>query len=208
MSFWKVLGGVAAGVAVVVALPVAGPIGAITAIGAGIAGTTGAVVGGVASAMDDSEEQAEQKGYEQGYEQGTGESAIKIRKLTAAILEAGKRVKESDNYFNLIIAMTAVGLSCANCDGEVSPEEETEILEFISGASSSGLPSHVTEKLNELAANPPNINTAFYLANKVGLNTLELFDEIIDVVMDADGYTHSQEIAFKQAWNNKVAQAA
>jgi len=204
MSFWKVLGGVATGVAVVVALPVAGPIGAVTAIGAGIAGTTGAVAGGIAAAMDDSEEQAEQRGYERG----TAESAIKIRNLTAAILEAEKRLKESDDYFNLIIAMTAVGLACAACDGEVSSEEETEILEFISGISSSGLPISVTSKLNELASNPPNINTAFYLANKVGLNSYDLFDEIIDVVTDADGYTHSQEIAFKQAWNNKVAQAA
>jgi len=208
MSFWKVLGGVAAGVAVVVALPVAGPVGAITAIGAGIAGTTGAVAGGVAAAMDDSEEKAEAKGYERGYETGTADSALKIKRLTATIASIESQLRAHDAYFNLIIAMTAVGLSCAACDGDVSEEESTEIYEFISGAAASGLPSSVMKQLNELAENPPNINTAFFLASKVGLNSYELFDEIIEVVIDADGYTHSNETTFRQAWNTKVSQAA
>ncbi len=201
MSFWKVLGGAAAGVACVVALPVAGPVGAITAAGAAIAGGVGATAGGIASAMDDSEEQAEKRGariaaakYDKKYE-----------KLEAAFKDAENRLSESEDYFKLLIAMETVGLACAACDGEIAPEERQEIDEFIAGISSSELPSNVKREIEAIANNPPNITTAFQLASSVGLDSFDLFNEIIEVVMHADGYVHENEKDFVNAWNELVA---
>ncbi|PSV27527.1 MULTISPECIES: hypothetical protein [unclassified Photobacterium] len=203
MSFWKVIGGAAAGIACVVALPIAGPVGAITAAGAAIAGGVGAAAGGVAAAMDDGEEEAERRGERRA----NAEQELKYSKLTAAFEDAKNRLDETENYFNLLIAMEAVGLACANCDGEISLEERQEIDEFIAGVSSSELPSHVKRKIEDMAKNPPNVNTAFALAQKVGLNSFELYNEIIEVVMHADGRVHENEKAFEQAWNTLVKAA-
>ena len=203
MSFWTIIGGAAAGIACVVALPIAGPIGAITAAGAAIAGGVGAAAGGVAYAMDDSEEQAERRGERKA----NAHHDLKYSKLATAFEDAKTHLGETENYFNLLIAMEAVGLACANCDGEISVEERQEIDEFIAGVSSSELPSHVKQKIEGMAQNPPSINTAFVLAQKVGLNSFELYDEIIEVVMYADGRVHENEKAFQQAWNTLVKAA-
>lgn len=197
MSFWKVLGGAAAAVACVVALPVAGPIGAVTAIGAAVAAGAGAAAGGVATAMDDSEKQAERRGERKA----TAHFDIKYNKITSAFEAAQQRISETSDYFDLIIAMEAVGLACAACDGHIAPEERQEIDEFIAGVTSSDLPSHVKEKIENFASNPPNITTAFELAKKVGKGSYDLFDEIIEIVMHADGKIHKDEKTFQNAWN-------
>lgn len=201
MSFWKVLGGAAAGIACVVALPIAGPVGAVTAIGAAVAACTGAAAGGIASAIDDSEEQAERRGERKA----SARFDQKYNNLASAFEEAEKRLDETSDYFNLLIAMEAVGLACAACDGEISPEERQEIDEFIAGVSSSELPSYVKEKIEDIANNPPSVTTAFELAKRVGLDSYELFDEIIEVVIHADGRIHQDEKAFQNAWNELVA---
>lgn len=201
MSFWKVLGGAAAGVACIVALPVAGPIGAVTALGAAVAAGTGAAAGGIAAAVDDSDHIAEKRGKEKAaaaYDQ-------KYSKLATAFEDVEKRLNETSDYFDLIIAMEAVGIACAACDGEISPEERQEIDEFIAGVSSSELPSHVKDKIQEIAMNPPSVTTAFELSKRVGLDSYGLFDEIIEVVMHADGRIHKDEKAFRSAWNELVA---
>ncbi len=201
MSFWKVLGGAAVGVVCVVALPVAGPVGAVTALGAAVAAGTGAAAGGIASAVDDSEEQAERRGERRA----TARFDRKYEKLASAFEDAEKRLEETDDYFNLLIAMEAVGLACAACDGEIAPEERLEIDEFIAGITSSELPSHVKDKIEDIAKNPPSVTTAFELAKRVGLDSYELFDEIIEVVMHADGRIHQDEKSFQNAWNELVA---
>lgn len=201
MSFWKVLGGAAAGVACVVALPIAGPVGAVTAIGAAVAAGTGAAAGGIASAVDDSEEQAERRGERKA----SARFDQKYNKLASAFEDAEKRLDETGDYFSLLIAMEAVGLACAACDGEIAPEERQEIDEFIAGVASSELPSHVKEKIEDIANNPPSVTTAFELAKRVGLDSYELFDEIIEVVMHADGRIYQDEKAFQNAWNELVA---
>ena len=201
MSFWKVLGGAAAGIACVVALPVAGPVGAITAAGAAIAGGVGATAGGIASAVDDSEEQAEKRGAREE----KAKYDKKYEKLEAAFNDAESRLSESDDYFKLLIAMEAVGLACAACDGDIAAEERREIDEFIAGISSSELPSKVKREIENIANNPPNIKTAFQLASRVGLDSFELFNEIIEVVMHADEYVHKNEKDFLNAWNKLVA---
>jgi len=201
MSFWKVLGGAAAGVACVVALPVAGPIGAVTAVGAVVAAGAGAAVGGVASAIDDSEEQAERRGEQKA----NANYDIKYKKMHSAFKDAEKILNKNNDYFNLLISMEAVGLACAACDGEIALEERQEIDEFIAGVASSGLPSHVKKEIEKIANNPPNLTTAFEMVKRLGLDSYELFDEIIEVVIHADGRIHQDEKAFQNAWNELVS---
>lgn len=207
MSFWKVLGGAAAGVAAVVALPVAGPIGAVTAVGALVAGSIGAAAGGVAEAYDDSEEKAEEKGKRKGEKEAAAKYEKKYKKLRKVFEHAQEQMKVTSDYFNLVLAMEAVGMACAACDGEVSEEERKDINEFISGISSGNFPKDIKQKIENIANNPPNIKTAFEMANKVGLDSFELFNEIIEVVMHSDGYIHENEKAFQQAWNELVIAA-
>lgn len=203
VSYWKVLGGAAAGVAAVVALPVAGGVGAVTLAGAAIASAVGGAAGAAASVFDDSEKKAEARGEARA----SAKTNTKYQKLSAALDAAVRRAKESHQYFALIIAMHAVGMACAACDGVVAPEEERDIKEFISGLAGTGLPHHVQQKLADMAANPPSMATAFEMARNYGADSMDLFDEIIDMVIQSDGHVHEKEIAFRAQWAQLKAAA-
>ena len=192
VSVWKVLAGAATGVAVVVALPVAGAVGAVTAVGAAVGAAAGAAGGAVADALDDTEEQAEKRGEER-------EKARNAEKL-ARVQSYLERVKEEfANFGDQLVAMFAVGIACANCDGEIHPHERRDIEDVIAGVSHSDLPSPIKEKINNLCDAPPNAKTAFELAKNAEVNP-SVLDDIIDVVMVADGRVHPNERDFRDAW--------
>ena len=201
--FWKVLAGAATGVAVVVALPVAGPIGAITAVGAAVAGTVGAAGGAVADALDDSEEDAEKRGEQRGEERQKAKYAEAMARLKA-ILEAHR--DDAKNFHDTLVAMFAVGLACASCDGEIHDDEREELEEFVAGVSAANLPSSVKSDIRRLWNSPPNIKTAYELAKRSKVDPSR-FDDIIDVVMRADGREHPGETAFRHAWQ-RLSEAA
>ncbi|MFA0570473.1 hypothetical protein [Vibrio gallaecicus] len=92
---------------------------------------------------------------------------------------AEARLNDVDDYFNLIIAMEAVGLSCAACDGEIADEERAEIDEFINEIMGSALPAHIKSKIDGIANNPPNITTSFEYASKASPESMGFFEEII-----------------------------
>ena len=172
MGFWTVLGGAATGVAVVVALRVAGgPIGA-------------------------SEEQAEKRSEERA----KAEYAKRLEEIHSYMEAMQKDIKDWDRFGDQLIAMAAVGFACANCDGDIHPQELTEIDEFIAGANHSELPPRVKRRLNELRQEPPNLKTAFELA-KTAKVKFSLLDNVIDVVMHADDRVHEKEKAFMNAWH-------
>ena len=200
MNVWKVLAGAATGVAVVVALPIAGPIGAITMVGAVAAGAAGAAGGAVADALDDSEEQAEERGEERGKEKERARNALVLEKLQERIHAIMEALKDWNQRGEQLVAMAAVGLACANCDGEIHPQERDDIDEFVAGVGHSELPSHVKERLDKLRREPPNLKTAFEIAKKAKVDP-SILDAIIDVVMHADGRVHPNETAFMKAWH-------
>lgn len=201
MSFWKVLAGAATGVAVVVALPIAGPVGAVTAIGAAVAGTAGAAGGALADAIDDSEELAEKRGKKKGEEKARAEYALKLEKI---IKKFEKWAKDWHRYGNKLVATTAVGLACANCDGEIHKDELTEINEFVAGVTQSDLPEGVKKQIEKFRQKPPSLKTAHELAKKAKVD-FDLLNGIIDVVMHADGRVHPKERAFLTAWQKLCA---
>lgn len=200
ISFWKVMGGAAAGVATVVALPIAGGVGAITATGAAVASAVGGAVGLAASYMDDSEQQAEHKGEQRGEAKTTAKYTQSFEKLKEGLRAEINKRHSNENYFDLIVAMHAVGMACAACDGDVSQEERRDIEEFIGGLAMQKLPDHVQAKLTELATNPPSLSTAFELVKQYGTDATDLFDEVIELVIRSDGHVAPQEERFRAQW--------
>jgi len=203
MSFWKVLGGIAAGVGLVVALPVAGPIGAVSAIGAAVGASGGAIAGGIASAIEDEEKKAE---YNKGKNRGIAEQRIRIEKLVKSLEEAQMKLKEDKNYYELIVALFAVGMTTANSDGCVSNEELIEIEEFCVGISGSYLPAHIREEIDYLKENPPSFNTSLELVRRLDHSIdKDIVVKVIELVAYADNNLSEPEKKVLFAFQNEVA---
>lgn len=201
MGLFKILGGAAMGVAVIAALPIAGAVGTVALTGGLAAAAAGGIAGAVANEMDDTEEVAERRGERKA----TAEYDKEFEKLVSNFHDVEKRLNENGNYFDGIVAMSAVGIACANSDGNIADEERQDIEEFIAGVSHNELPTNIKEKIENMWVNPPSVNTAFELANNLGLDSLELFSEIIEITIHADGDVHDDELVFQQAWNSLVA---
>lgn len=209
MSFWKMLGGAVIGVGAVAAAPFTGGgsiLGAATLLGslAG-AGTIAAAVGAgvagaaVAASMDD-DDQIRSEGFREGEKQAKAEQAETFARFDEKLRTALEKLKESAHHFNAIVALEAVAIAVASCDGTICEYERAEIGEFINGVSSSTLPVSVKAQINNLYEQPVNLPEAFKMARESGLE-MSVFDEVITLVMHADGVIHQQENAFMQAWN-------
>lgn len=215
----KVLAGVAIGVGAVAAAPftgggslLAGSTLAASLTGAGAiaaatgAGLTGAVVGGVMAETEDEERRADiDRGRAEGKAEGKAESSLEAEKLAEELVIALKSVKSVDNHFRTIIALEAVGVACAACDGDFSDEERVEIGAFVKGMLSQSIPENVKEKLQAVYDNPPTVKEAFLLAKESGL-ALGFYEDVIKVVMNVDGIKQ-EEREFVQAWAQLKAAA-
>jgi hypothetical protein len=208
MSFWKVLGGVALGVGAVAAAPFTGGgslLGAASlagslAGGTAIAAAVGAgVAGGVVAAASENEDVAKAR------REGERDGKKQAQELLDAIAAYKIKVKSAEQHYSLVVAMHAVGLACANCDGDISSEESEEIDAFVSGAARANIPKGVKEQLTKLRDNPPSIQTAYKLASKLEYFPKDLFENLIELTMYADGNLHPSEIAFKSAWKELAA---
>jgi uncharacterized membrane protein YebE (DUF533 family) len=201
----KVALGVAGGVAVVVALPIAGPIGAVTAVGALVAGGLGAAAGGVTVALGDSDEDKQRADRA---EHSAATMASKAEGLEQRMAEAAGRMQEDKAWEEFLIALFAVGICAANCDGKIAESEKQELDEFVSGISEIALPKHVKDSINALYASPPSLKAVMHYVERVDQQHRALFDDVIDVVVQADGTVDRDEIAFKAAWKSATAAVA
>jgi hypothetical protein len=138
--------------------------------------------------------------FNKGKLAGKAENLLKIRKLTENLKNAADRFWETKEYCDLLIAMFAVGISVANCDGEIVSEEKQDIDEFIAGVSHSHLPSSIKKKINTMYDNPPNFNTAMNLVKKIDSECWDLFSQVIEIVSSSDGFIKTEEVAYKEAW--------
>lgn len=203
MGFFKVLGGVLAGIGAFVALPIAGPIGAVTMLGAVVGGSLGGVAGAIASAKDENEKVVARK---EGEATATTRYALEVEKLKNAIMEYSSRLKDNQAYFELIVALFAVGLAAANADGKITSEEVEELNEFVAGIAHSNLPPNVKNNIQKLRDNPPSFGTAVQLVKKLkGQVDLGMFESVIRIVAMADGTFCRDERAFLEAFKREVA---
>lgn len=162
--------------------------------GLAAAGLVGAVVGWIARTLRGrkEKEQAEKRGEER-------ERAKNVERY-ARIQSYLEDVKDFANFGDQLVAMFAVGIACANCDGQVHPHEREEIEEFIAGASHNSLPSRIKESIDNLWNTPPNVKTAFQLATDAEVDSLVL-DDIIDLVIDVNPKARD----FRNAWTKLKA---
>jgi hypothetical protein len=214
MSMWgKILTGVAVGVGAVAAAPftgggsllggaslIASLSGAGTIAAAVGAGALGGVVG---AAVADSDENELKQAKEQGRADGKAENALQIDKLLNTLFQALEKIKSHDEHFKAIIAMEAVGVSCAACDGDFSDNEREEIGEFVKGMIAQSLPKDVKEKIQDIYDNPPTVKEAFMLAKDSGMS-LDVYEDLIRFVMEIDG-VKPEEVAFVHTWNQLKA---
>lgn len=209
MSFWTVLGCAALGVGAIAAAPFTGGgslLGAATLAGslAGTATVAAAVGAGVAGAAVGAsmgnDDTAHSEGYSKGQKDAKAKYDVKVTQLEERLQQAIVKLKESGKFFNAIIAMEAVAISVANCDGEICSAEREQIEMFISGLSQEAIPISVKSRIQDIYENPMSIKEAFSLAKESGVE-MDVFDEIVQVVINADGVIHSKENAFMQGWN-------
>lgn len=204
MGWGKILTMAALGVGAVAAAPFTGggsllgaaSIGASLA-GAGAiaagAGAAGAAAGAVASSFDDDEKKAQ-------------EAKMSEFKQKSEKYEHG--FKEHEKHTNLVIALSALGCSMANADGEISPEEIIELNEFVGGLTSKNYPTHIVEQIQGFISNPPTFNEAMMHLEKVDTIELPELRNFLVMIMESDEVVHKKEDAFLKAFDIKVAQLA
>ena len=158
------------------------------------------VAGGTVSARNTSE-----KVYKERSEALTAKLQIKTEKFIASLKDAKEKLKGTSSYFQLLIALFAVGIATANADGEISKEELTDLEEFTAGIAFSHLPANVKESILYLKKNPPSFNTAMIHVKKLENIDLSLFESVIEVVSASDGRVTEEERAFLAAFREAVA---
>ena len=204
MGFGKMLGLAALGVGAVAAAPFTGggSILAATSIGASLAGAgaiaagagvAGAAAGAVLSRKEDEEEEAKQK--EIAEVKIKGEKATKVAKM-------------HEKHTKLILALTALGVSMANADGEISEDEMTELNEFVGGLSSNAYPENVVQQIENLIKNPPTFNEAIEYLKDVDSVEYPEIRNLLEVVMESDGKVANDELGFLYAYDQKVKELA
>lgn len=213
MGFWKVLTGVAIGVGAVAAAPFTGGgsllagaslgaslTGAVTVAAAVGAGLAGGVVGGVMSDMEEDEKNCIKKNARQeGYR--AAEKTLQ-QKFADNLEQFQKKNKEIESHYDMILALTSVGIAIAQCDGDYCEEEKADIKEYITGISSSALPVWVKESIAKMEKSKVSFNDAMKYVEKMQKQHWKLIDNVIDMITNSDGNVHDKEIAFKKAWKD------
>ncbi len=212
MGIGKILaytaGGVVIGVGAIAAAPFTGGgsvIGAVSlgaslagagAVAAG-AGAAGAAAGYAMSRKEDEEEIAK--------DEKIAELNKKAEKFEEGFKKAIEQFQGDKEYFNYIIGATALGISMANADGEISPEEAQEIEEFIGGIASSNYPPYIKSIIENLYVTKPNFNTAMAYLEKINPSNYESLKNFLELIVMVDGYRHEKEEAFLRAFDTQIA---
>jgi uncharacterized membrane protein YebE (DUF533 family) len=197
IDYLKVLGGAAIGVGAIAAAPFTGGgslvggaslLGSLAGVGTIAAAVGAGVAGAVVAANLDGDEEARKAGFDDGVKHVKAEKAMDSLKAAGA-------------HFNAIVALNAVAVATAQCDGDITPDERANIELFINGLAAGAIPEAIKAKIESLYQQPPTVTEAFELAKKSGMS-LSIFDEIINLVVFSDDTVHPREAAFMQAWNS------
>jgi len=204
MGWGSILGMAALGVGAVAAAPFTGggSILGAASLGASLAGAGAAAVGaasvgaGVGAVMSKNEEEEEER---------------KQRELAKANQKAEKAtdiINETKEHYQLIIALTALGVSMANVDGKISSEEMEELSEFVGGLSSLKYPQNIIDTINQIVSNPPSFNEAMKHLENISSVEYPEIRNILVTVMESDGEIHPKEKAFLSAYDSHIEMMA
>ncbi len=144
------------------------------------------------------------EGYQLGVQDTKAEHAVRLDKLEKRLKNALAKLKDSSTYFDAIIAMQAVAVAAAICDGDITNTEQETIELFIGGISQASLPIIIKNILSEMYVHPLNIKEAMVLAKKTNIE-MAVFDELIQIVIHSDNKFNAKEKRFLTAWNKLKA---
>lgn len=198
------VGGAVLGVGAVAAAPFTGGgsiLGAISLAsslaGAGaVAAGTAAVAGGAAAYVAKKEEDKDEN---------IANLRKKAQDLEDDLKKAIQKFKGDLEYFNFIIGATALGISMANANGVIVPEEINEIEEFVGGIANSNYPLHIKEAIKNLYDEKPNFNTAMLYLEKINPSNYPSLRNLIELVALADGILHEKQEAFLKAFDSQIS---
>lgn len=214
--FGKILAGALIGVGAVAAAPFTGGgslLGAaslaasLTGAGA-IAGAVGAGVAGAAvgHAFAKGDKKELDSAKREGEQRAQAKYSLEMEKLTSEITAM---LADSHKREQFLVTAFAVGISAANCDGEICDEEIRELDELVCGIGTSNMLSAITKKLiADMRANPPNLLDVWDLVKKHGFTEsqhISMFSDIIAVTIQADGRTEHVETGFMNTWHKLAA---
>ena len=121
--------------------------------------------------------------------------------LKKHLSDAFNKLSSMDEYWNAIIAIEAVGTSCASSDKDFSDKERKEISKFIHSINENqNMPSSIKEKIDAIYQNPLPLNKAFLLAKETKIE-ISVFEELIDLVMHVDGVKFEEKVVLN-AWHD------
>lgn len=184
MKYGKILG--------LAALVVAAPI-------TGVASILGATAGYAMSRKEEQEENSRNSG-----EKSNKDEVAELKKELEKIKKMLEVFKSDSEYFSFIIAATAVGLTAANADGNISEVELMDIKEFIGGIGNSHYPQHVKDLLQELEKNIPTIETLTEYLEIIPSESVKSLEELVETVIWSDGIEHESEIQFRMTFKKLV----
>jgi uncharacterized membrane protein YebE (DUF533 family) len=136
----------------------------------------------------------------------SGETKKELQKERAktAILEG--KLSQYNDHQSLTLALFAVGMSAANADGVICESENEAIDIFVGGLPKSKLPKSIQDTMIAYRIDPPNLNTAIAIVEKLFPNPdWEMFKEFLNIVFNADGAVSHSEKAFLKAFSKKIA---
>lgn len=191
--------GVLAGLGVVVMLPVLGPVGAVSAAGAAVAAGVGGIGGAVTGAAVASKVGSDRKAaYDEGRQDGRAENVARLKALKNRV---EREISHKQGFKQRLQVLLTVGFSAAGCDGPPSEAEREIITDFLLGASNMWLTDELQQEVGRLCAAPPSFGDAMLLLDELGdASMYDLVDDMIALVVLADGSETPDESAFRQAW--------
>lgn len=211
MGIGKILtyavGGAVLGVGAIAAAPFTGGgsiLGAVT-LASSLAGA-GAVAAGTAAVAGGTGAYLARKEDEEDEEKDTTIAALNLKaeKFEQGLTQALEKFHGDKEYFNYIIGLTAIGISMACVDGDISEDEKAEIEEFIGGVASSSYPDHIKETLRLLYENKPDFQTAIAYLQKIDPIHYPNIRSMLELIMLVDNFEHDREKAFLQAFDSYV----
>jgi hypothetical protein len=133
---------------------------------------------------------------------------MRIERIQKAMEAEVTKASDQQRYFDLIVAMFAVGMACAASDGEVSAEEREDLKMGIAGNMFSMLPVAVRQKLDRLTERPPSVSEAYAISRDLTPDATDLLSGIIDLIVHSDGIVHPKEVEFCDQWHALISQPA
>ncbi len=172
------------------------------AIGAGAAGA-----GACATISNAETNKIKTIALEKGVENEKAESAVKIEELSKMMVHAAEVYTQQARANEFVIALAAIGLSMAACDGSISNEENVCVEEYVIGMSRLVLPQIIRDRLHKITNAPPDFERAILYVENFDNDIWPIIDGLLEIIGEADGDINQSKQEFLDKWKSYKATA-